>query len=247
MKQKNNKNQKSFFYRVILLLFVAGFTLNANSQITIGSEILPMKAALLDIKSIGPAAPGGATTNANGGGLLLPRVSLTALDSFTPFSKAADEDLSDYKGLTIYNLKDDAAAQLAVGIYVWDGTKWTLAGGSDSRLKFFYMPSINIPVVLDENDPFDLYQNYLDQFTGGLTAKNINLIASGQAASGADIAPTEINNGVVFERNELYYYVTYYDPTVMGDITIDENGVMSYKGLAAPTENTFINVVFVIR
>ena len=49
-------------------------------------------------------------------------------------------------------------------------------------------------------------------------------------------------------ESALYYYVTYYDPTVFDNISIDANGVMTYDIIGQPADyNSLINVVFVVK
>ncbi len=102
--------------------------------------------------------------------------------------------------------------------------------------RVFYPPSIAIDATsTGAKTPIDLYQLYVDQF------------ASPIAASDPINAPTI----PVYNRNELYYYVTFADEDVFGSpttISLDGNGNMSYSIVNLPTDfNTIINVVFVVR
>lgn len=101
--------------------------------------------------------------------------------------------------------------------------------------RVFYPPSIEIDASTTGAKPdIDLYQEYLDQFQ----AIPANMRSTG--------APADIPT---YNRDELYYYVTFADPSVFGtSITIDADGMMSYSIVNTPIDfNTLINVVFVVR
>ena len=106
---------------------------------------------------------------------------------------------------------------------------------------FFYMPSIVLPT--DTGDPayvgpnfeIDLYQMYVDQFnvtTPATTAKS----------------PNATTNLPIVAKNDLDYFVTYFDNTVFTNVQITNQGKLSYQLVnpASPdvTEKTFMNIVF---
>ncbi|WP_254097306.1 hypothetical protein [Aquimarina sp. Aq107] len=108
--------------------------------------------------------------------------------------------------------------------------------------RIFYPPSIAIDAstisantAAPGDESINLYQQYIDQYT----LANAATSASSTSAPGA--IPTYL-------ANELYYYVTFYDPTVFANVEIDDNGVMTYDIIGTPPDfNTLINVVFVVR
>ena len=103
----------------------------AYSQVTIGSSVEPEQASLLSIKEFAPATPGGETVK--NGGIIYPRVKLQNKNELYPFFPSTASGTDDYekvqkpnhKGLTVYNLNEDANQDLSEGVYYWDGTKWT--------------------------------------------------------------------------------------------------------------------------
>lgn len=115
--------------RVLLALMLILAFANIKSQVTIGSDATPEKAALLQLKTQEAVTDSGVTTGAGGGGLLLPRVMLTDRNSLEPFIKK-DESGSEeytktkkrYTGMIVYNLTD--LTDLKIGICAWDGDKW---------------------------------------------------------------------------------------------------------------------------
>ncbi len=99
------------------------------AQVTIGSNIKPEQAALLDLKTIetGKDNPQGATTDKKGGGLLLPRIELDSKDSFSFIDKTDlnySEECLRHTGMLVYNLKTTADG-LSSGICMWNGHQWT--------------------------------------------------------------------------------------------------------------------------
>ncbi|MDR3340971.1 MAG: hypothetical protein LBT25_12955, partial [Candidatus Symbiothrix sp.] len=85
---------------MVALLFIAvGGNYEAKAQVTIGSDILPEKGALLELKTLAPSPnipsvtdPGNVTVDASGGGLGLPRVQLADRANLEPFISATDPD-----------------------------------------------------------------------------------------------------------------------------------------------------------
>jgi hypothetical protein len=98
---------------------------------------------------------------------------------------------------------------------------------------FFYMPAMVIPLQCQLPEctggtfTINLYQNYVNNFA--TTVKNTGAAALTTLAS-----------------NQLDYYITYYDPAVFTNVSVDGTGKMTYTLVASPnvTEKTFMNIVF---
>ncbi|MDR0683334.1 MAG: fibrobacter succinogenes major paralogous domain-containing protein [Dysgonamonadaceae bacterium] len=99
--------QKKIFLALALLVWSTAIV---QAQVLIGGDATdnPSKGALLDLRN----------TDAIKGGLLLPRVALTDMNSLVDIS-GADKDPATLIGLTVYNTTIDAE-----GIYTWIGYKW---------------------------------------------------------------------------------------------------------------------------
>jgi hypothetical protein len=98
--------------------------------------------------------------------------------------------------------------------------------------RIFYPPSIAIDASVNVTGAtVNLHGQYLAQY-GSPTV----------ASAGAPAAvPT-------YAAADLYYYVTYADPTVFANMSIDANGVLTYDIIGQPADyNALINVVFVVR
>lgn len=97
--------------------------------------------------------------------------------------------------------------------------------------KVFYMPSILIDVsTLGNGKTINLYNQYLTQFA---TPK---ISSSG--------APSFIPN---YTKDQLYYYVTYFDPEVFNVTSISSDGLMTYNVIGNASPSSFINIVFVVK
>ncbi|WP_413532651.1 hypothetical protein [Empedobacter brevis] len=97
--------------------------------------------------------------------------------------------------------------------------------------KIFYMPSITLDVsALGTGKKVDLYTAYLNQF-GTPKVKSQN-------------APSSIPT---YTKDQLYYYVTYFDTNVFSVTSIDENGIMTYDVKGSATSSSYMNIVFVVK
>ncbi|SIR04897.1 beta strand repeat-containing protein, partial [Maribacter ulvicola] len=103
---------------------------------------------------------------------------------------------------------------------------------ANTRPDIFYPPSIAVDVSSTGNNrTINLHAEYLAQYG----------TPEVRSAGAPAAIPTYANT-------ELYYYVTYYDPTVFANVTVNASGIMQYDVIASPTDyNTLINVVFVAK
>ncbi|RNC87496.1 MAG: hypothetical protein ED555_14295 [Allomuricauda sp.] len=141
-----------------------------------------------------------------------------------------DQDASEVNLVTAVDSDGDAANETTVEDVVQAITPITSASG-----RIFYPPSIAIDASTNGTANVDLYQAYLDQFSAPVVS------------SEAVAIPT-------YARTELYYYVTYADPSVFGNgtsvqnMSVNTNGVLSYEIFNQPADyNSLINVVFVVK
>ncbi len=119
------------------------FAVVCSAQVTIGSEVIPEKGAILDLKQ--EDKPDGSVNSTKGLGL--PRVilkTLTLSGEKTSLASTIDQatgdwDPEDHIGLVIYNVQPKGEVELcpvdpifdeliAEGPYVWDGNEWQYLG-----------------------------------------------------------------------------------------------------------------------
>jgi len=120
---------KKMILLVVTLLLTTGVM---HSQVTIGTKSVPLKGTLLDLEEY-------VTTNGDANsteGMMLPRVFLTNIDSLVPMLTGTEPDYEtlkpSYTGLVVYNVNTNAPFEK--GLYVWDGTQWTMTSSSSSGL-----------------------------------------------------------------------------------------------------------------
>lgn len=129
-------------------------------------------------------------------------------------------------GLLIYDKENQCLSQ-NIGNDITP--EWVCLG---ITTRFFYMPSMVIDTTnVGTTKEIDLFSIYKDQFENPMV-KSENAKSSIPYFSNAQ---------------KLYYYITYYDNSVIDQITIDENGLMKYLVKGTPSEVSFMNVVFVVK
>ncbi|MDR2951028.1 MAG: hypothetical protein LBV71_17720 [Prevotella sp.] len=252
----------TFLSITLLTIGVTGL----RAQVTIGSDLEPVNAALLELKNFDATNPAKTTDNENitsdKGGLLLPRVILVNRKTLEPFIKTTDPlwvDASTSKikekhtGLTVYNINESPETVTELnnifhqGVYLWDGAKWVTMGDSNVGQRYFNMPAFNLPLTKitqsgDTKPTYDLYAEYKRQFTNDT---NNPLFESNKATLPGIPSP---ECGKLYEAGELDYVVTHYDKDVLTINGIDANGVMTYEVKSLdPGPNSFVNIVFVIK
>jgi hypothetical protein len=199
-------------------------TVAASAQVTIGSDAAPNPRAILDLQS-------------NNKAFLPPHVALDSIKGATPVGNSADDH---YAGLVVYNTTNNPVKGLIPGLYYNDGSKWVRLVNLANDPKWFYMPSIPLTVKTG-NYTINLWEEYKKQFdrtmTGNLIIKSI----------GAPDNPQP----VVYQANELYYYVTGYDDKAFKQVELTgANGhILSYKidNTSIVSDSTFMNIVLVVK
>ena len=98
--------------------------------------------------------------------------------------------------------------------------------------RWFYPPAVIIDAsALVTSATLDLHADYVDQMA--------TPAISSDGASG--FIP-------FYDQDELEFYITDFDDTILGNVTIDADGIMTYDIISIPFDNyTVINVVFVIK
>ena len=135
-------------------------------------------------------------------------------------SKAVVEGSSDAKAKVVVTPTTDATTD----------TKTYKVEVKNAMPTFFYMPSVLINTSAATGS-VNLYTTYTTQF------------GSPDVAS----SNAETTSIPTFTVKELDFYVTYYDNTVIDNVAISDTGVMTYDIIGAPTNLSFVNVVFKVR
>jgi hypothetical protein len=206
---------------ILLVLMTIGLSVNSYAQYGFGTNN-PNQKAIIDASTVTDK------------GFLIPKVALTGA---TDVSQIAVTNTEADKSLMIYNTATAGTSpnQVSPGFYYWNGTKWMRLG-----LTWFFMPAIKLDLSAGAHDgtnfpKVDLYAEYIKQFN-----------ATGTPAT---VASTDAPSVIPFQYSatDFYYYVTYYDNTVISGVSIDGSGNLSYTVSGTPTSATFMNIIFVVK
>lgn len=180
----------------------------------------------------------------NNPGLIIPDVSKDKLDTGEPvestlvyYSEGSNSAyINQNTGSTTENIGSKK------GFYYYDGTDWQRI----IRKAQFYMPSIVTPTTQGDHS-INLYEEYLKQYAHKNasnidTRDNINIPNDRPIASREGASPLK-----TYRKNDLDYFVVYYDNNVFTNLSIAEEGVLTYTVTAEGAKNisaqTFMNIV----
>jgi hypothetical protein len=228
-------------------------SLGVKAQVTIGSLEGPVKGALLDLKEHLNAPDSTTSTR----GLVLPRVRLVSLNTLEPLISLSDSEWlpanqaqtkKEHIGVFVYNLT--YTSPFSVGLYVWNGSIWTKSGAESA---YIWMPSFDMPWNITPGTTLsvDLYAVYLDNLETGAATHN-----SGTAADnptfGHKYVVSSGSTGAVHPfgettpaRTDLAFIITDYDDTVITDVAVSANGLLTYKTAVAgpPPSSAYVNIM----
>lgn len=180
----------------------------------------------------------------NNPGLIIPDVSKDKLDTGEPvestlvyyYEGSNSAYINQNTGSTTENIGSKK------GFYYYDGTDWQRI----IRKAQFYMPSIVTPTTQGDHS-INLYEEYLKQYAHKNasnidTRDNINIPNDRPIASREGASPLK-----TYRKNDLDYFVVYYDNNVFTNLSITEEGVLTYTVTAEGAKNisaqTFMNIV----
>lgn len=190
----------------------------------------------------------------NNPGLIIPTVSKDKLDTGEPVESTLVY-YSDGSNSAYINQNDQSTTEnigSKKGFYYYDGTDWQRI----IRKAQFYMPSIVVPTTVNPRHEVNLYQEYIKQYAHE-NASNIDTDAASTNATDINKIhipndrPIASNMGAsplkIYKKNDLDYFVVYYDKNVFTNLSITEDGVLTYTVTAEGAKNisaqTFMNIV----
>jgi len=215
-------NLKTKLFTTGTLLFLSLCFMPLKAQVTIGEMDTPNTNAVLDLRSNDKL------------GMLLPRVNLQATNLAAPMSE-------HLKGMVVYNLVTAGTYpnNVVPGFYYNDGTKWILL---KDAVNWFYLPSFNLDVSTTGPKIVNLFNIVDTQLQNNASGV---VVSSGYTypAAGAIKKATP-----KYVATDLAYIVTYYDNTVINNITITADGVMSYNVLSTTIgPNSYVNIICIVK
>lgn len=175
-------------------------------------------------------------------------------DNALTIFKNADIDING-QNVRMPNLPSTLAAQPS-DAFIISGPSGNLKKVSSvtAAPKFFYSPSVVLPTA-NANLPAGVsYDAGTQTFTADLYAIYSNQFGMTGDVAGAGRTAIKSNSATslpVLPAVALEYFVTYFDNTVFDptSISLDDNGIMTYKILPAATvtEKTYMNIVFKVK
>ena len=178
----------------------------------------------------------------NNPGLIIPDVSKDKLDTGEPVESTLVY-YSEGSNSAYINQNDQSTTEnigSKKGFYYYDGTDWQRI----IRKAQFYMPSIVTPTTVGTHT-INLYEEYIKQYADSNGSNTSNKQAPNRSWN---IQTNNSNNSLkTYAKDDLDYFVVYYDNNVFTDLSITEDGVLTYTVTAEGAKNisaqTFMNIV----
>ena len=176
-------------------------------------------------------------------GLIIPNVSMDKLDedgheesTLVYYSDGINSAyINQNTGSTTENIGSKK------GFYYYDGTDWQRI----IRKAQFYMPSIVTPTTVGTYT-INLYEEYIKQYADSNGTNTSNKQAPPNRSW--NIQTNNSNNSLkTYAKDDLDYFVVYYDKNVFTNLNITEEGVLTYEVTTESAKNisaqTFMNIV----
>ncbi|MET7030702.1 beta strand repeat-containing protein, partial [Sediminicola luteus] len=155
-------------------------------------------------------------------------VASAALNLSSFLDNTDDQTAAEVNVVTPVDVDGDGTTEATVEDVIQD-----IAPIVSKAARIFYPPSIAVDASTNGTFTIDLYAQYIAQY--------------GSPTVGSAGAPAALPT---YTAAELYYYVTYADPTVFntGTMSIAADGKLTYTIIGQPSDyNSLINVVFVVK
>lgn len=179
----------------------------------------------------------------NNPGLIIPDVSKDKLDTGEPVESTLVY-YSEGSNSAYINQNDQSTTEnigSKKGFYYYDGTDWQRI----IRKAQFYMPSIVVPTTVGPHS-IDLYEEYIKQYADSNGTNTSNKQAPPNRSW--NIQTNNSNNHLkTYAKDDLDYFVVYYDNNVFTNLNITGEGVLTYEVTTESAKNisaqTFMNIV----
>lgn len=178
----------------------------------------------------------------NNPGLIIPNVSMDKLNA-EGHEESTLVYYSDGSNSTYINQNTGSTTEnigSKKGFYYYDGTDWQRI----IRKAQFYMPSIVTPTTVGTHT-INLYEEYIKQYADSNGSNTSNKQAPNRSWN---IQTNNSDNSLkTYAKDDLDYFVVYYDSNVFTNLSITEDGVLTYTVTAEGAKNisaqTFMNIV----
>lgn len=179
----------------------------------------------------------------NNPGLIIPNVSMDKLNE-NGHEESTLVYYSEGSNSAYINQNDQSTTEnigSKKGFYYYDGTDWQRI----IRKAQFYMPSIVVPTTVGPHS-IDLYEEYIKQYADSNGTNTSNKQAPPNRSW--NIQTNNSNNHLkTYAKDDLDYFVVYYDNNVFTSLNITDKGVLTYEVTTEGAKNisaqTFMNIV----
>lgn len=179
----------------------------------------------------------------NNPGLIIPNVSMDKLNE-NGHEESTLVYYSEGSNSAYTNQNDQSTTEnigSKKGFYYYDGTDWQRI----IRKAQFYMPSIVVPTTVGPHS-IDLYEEYIKQYADSNGTNTSNKQAPPNRSW--NIQTNNSNNHLkTYAKDDLDYFVVYYDNNVFTSLNITDKGVLTYEVTTESAKNisaqTFMNIV----
>ena len=179
----------------------------------------------------------------NNPGLIIPNVSMDKLNE-NGHEESTLVYYSEGSNSAYINQNDQSTTEnigSKKGFYYYDGTDWQRI----IRKAQFYMPSIVVPTTVGPHS-IDLYEEYIKQYADSNGTNTSNKQAPPNRSW--NIQTNNSNNHLkTYAKDDLDYFVVYYDNNVFTSLNIKDKGVLTYEVTTESAKNisaqTFMNIV----
>lgn len=179
----------------------------------------------------------------NNPGLIIPNVSMDKLNE-NGHEESTLVYYSEGSNSAYINQNDQSTTEnigSKKGFYYYDGTDWQRI----IRKAQFYMPSIVVPTTVGPHS-IDLYEEYIKQYADSNGTNTSNKQAPPNRSW--NIQTNNSNNHLkTYAKDDLDYFVVYYDNNVFTSLNITDKGVLTYEVTTESAKNisaqTFMNIV----
>lgn len=246
--------------KVYLLFSALLFSATVYSQVGVNTNA---PKAIMDInaKRANADGTGAITDNTQTLGLLAPRLTRAELTANTATYGANQAGALIY--ITDVSAGDTSGARAnvtAIGYYYYDSgaSLWKAVGsgaavtpvnglnnptpttvGIVDPIRFIYTPSISISTVYGSYPQNGLSTNIWDAYQKQFSGTGTSPLVKNATTENATIP--------VYPANYFDYYVTAYDTSVFGSVTISDTGLLSYSVLGTASACSYMNIVMVLR
>ena len=146
------------------------------------------------------------------------------------------------------------------GFYYWEKDRWIRLSNMENNKPFFYMPSILIPTHLsqissDEQSIRSLVLNTSSESDRSTTTLDgvIDLYAFYKQqfnSSGIIFNESRSTSLPMYKKNQLDYYITWYDNKIFDEVKVSDDGILTYKVINSGDSvvfGSFMNIVFAVK